>query len=303
MSFLLSQKKVCAFKVEASAGSVESLTDSEVVFVRDVSITPTYSIIERPRNGKLGIHASAIGARSATAQVVIELAGKGSSGVPYWSNMLKACGMAFDTDTYSFSDTASDQKTITLSHYQDGLRHTIYGAMGDFELSIPSATETPTITFNLTGSYTAPADVAMLTPITTPITPPTARSSTFLLDAIAPKLSSFTFSAGNNVILVPDPSSASGYAHATITGRKSTAQVNPRTTLVASFNPWDKLLTQTSMSLSYTLGNAANNTIALSADDVELGIPTFADESGNVITNIPLAVLNDGFSIEFVQPA
>lgn len=159
-----------------------------------------------------------------------------------------------DTGTYTPSGTENqlDFKSVTIEGRFDGVVVKLKGARGNVTLRAEAGGQV-FLDFEFQGQGVLPSDGALYNTPTAPALPaimvstnldlqidPTGNAGTSLI----PKWSTFTFDVGNQVELPTDPSDASGYGPAQITGREPTATLDPEAVREAIYpflgQDWDK---------------------------------------------------------------
>lgn len=263
---LLTRKKVLAAKVETTPGSAESLTASEAAFnVFGADIQPRFDFLHRESQESFsplaGVATPAIG----TVSFSMELYGNGGGTNPWAPVFLPACGFYLDSTTYKLKSEGpgSNVKTLTLGLYQDGLFKSIYGAAGNVRFNMVNG-RIATADFTFTGVFATPSDVALITPDYPENTPIKFNSATVSIGStwgtgsanlIASRVG---IDVGNQVVMREDVHKTSGFAHAIITNRLVTGEIDPESTLIATHNIWSEITAGTQGALSVILGGTGN---------------------------------------------
>ena len=137
------------------------------------------------------------------------------------------------------------------------------------------------VEWEFTGSYSAVADVTLLTPTLPAVIPPRAANMVTTFDGWTPPgTKSIEIDLGNEVYLREDISTeggSAGYAYAMIVDRRVTITMTPDAVLVATKDIYGIMLAQTVGIFSAVLGGDANN------------IMTFAAPAAQVISATPQA--------------
>lgn len=236
---LLDRKSTFAAKTETTAGTAISLAaaDGTINFF-NASIIDNTEFVERFGQAAYERIAGSIGGRMGQATFQTDLV-PGSGGHPAWASLLlPACGWVASTDTYTprTEPAGSNVKTLTMAKYTNGIYEQIHGAMGTFRITFVAG-RPPVIDWTFTGCYTDASDVSIITPTYVTTNPLRFVSSALAVGSYTPKVETLTLDAGNDVALLPDSRTATGYSHANIRDRNVTISMNPETALVAS-QPW-----------------------------------------------------------------
>lgn len=239
---LLTSRRIIGAKIEATAGTAETLTNSESWVTFDPVIQADADFTPRVTQGK---HIPGItGLRAGTCTFKVELLGDGAGGVPSWADcFLPACGWVKSTATFTprLEDIGSNVKTLTIAVYENGLRKMLRGAVGTFKIIQESGMR---ILFDFTfrGAFQTVADATILT--NTPSSQKPLRFANVTWGSYDPGcIQSLEIDAGNEIVLreCPSNSDSTGYATGLITGRRIVGKMNPEAKLVASddvFGEW-----------------------------------------------------------------
>src|SRR6056297_2341837 len=121
---LLKRKRVFAAKVEATAGTAETLTASEGAFnAYNVMIQPTVTVEEREAQASFNRLAGVPGARQGTATFRTDIH-YDATNIPTWASvLLPACGFVDDDPSFLPKTAApgTGVKTLTIGCFQDGM--------------------------------------------------------------------------------------------------------------------------------------------------------------------------------------
>ena len=163
---LLTRKRVILIEAESSYGTDPTPTGTDVVLVRDLSITPQSSdVVSRDVvRPFLGAFQQLLANTSVEVTFSVELAGSGAAGTaPRYGAALKACGLSETVSSgtsVTYAPVSSSFSSVTIHYNTDGVRHKITGARGTFTINA-SVGEIPTIEFSFQGIYNAPDDSAL----------------------------------------------------------------------------------------------------------------------------------------------
>ncbi len=289
---MLSKLRVLAAKVESTVGTAESLSGTEGAFnVFDLKMLPTIEYFERQGQGGFSQLPGTLGKYAATCTFRTQLCGGSSD--PSWATVfLPACGFKATSRVYSGLSEApgSNVKTLTLGGYYNGQKRAMRGCVGT---AVVNATVGNVIDINWTfmGAWTAPTDVAILSPTYPSETPLRWANSTFTIGGYAFKPSRFTLDLGNQIMYREDPtaSDGSGIHSALITGRKPTGSFDPESVLVATKDVYGIWLARTTAALVNTIGST-NNQVSFGAPALQFTNVQEADRNGLLTDDITFAL-------------
>jgi hypothetical protein len=241
----------------------------------------------------------------------VEYSGSGTAGTaPQYGPLLKACGMsetvvASTSVTYAPVSTSFDSVTMYIDN--DGIRHIVTGARGTFTMSL-NANQIPVYNFTMTGQYNAPTDTASPTltfqnqadPLIFNDTNTTAFT---LFSATGLALQSAEIDLGNEVIYRELVNSTKEIL---ITNRAATANFVIEAPTLATKDFFALSVAGTAGNLSIVHGTSAGNIVTLTAptSGLSLGNPTYSEDQGIVMLNIPTTMVpsssgNDEISIAY----
>ena len=241
----------------------------------------------------------------------VEYAGSGTAGTaPQYGPLLKACGfsetvVASTSVTYAPVSTSFDSVTI---HYDtDGIRHIVTGCRGSFTMSL-NANQIPVYNFTMTGQYNAPTDTASPTltfqnQATPQIFNDTNTTSFEIYSETGLALQSAEIDLGNEVVYRELVNSDK---EVLITNRAATANFVIEAPTLATADFFALAVAGTSGNLSIVHGTNAGNIITLTspATGLSLGNPTYGEDQGIVMLNLPTTMVpsssgNDEMTIAY----
>lgn len=284
---LLKRKRVLAAKVETAIGTAESLTASEGAFnAYNLMIQPQITNEQREGQGAFNHLASVPGARRGVATFRTDLGWDGTTTLPTWATvLLPACGFVESSQVFTPRSEApgSNVKTLTIGDYVDGVFKSIAGAVGDFQLVMPSG-RMAYIDWTFTGVWQAPTDVALIAPTYPTASPIRFADATMTYNSVAQKVESTTLAAGNEVILREDPSTAAGFISGLITNRAPRVTANPEAVLVATQDRFGAWIAATESALAFTLKGPSDSTITISCPKAQINNDQEGDR-GRMVTD------------------
>lgn len=310
----LARVRSALIKTEVTYGTDPTPTGSaNAVQLRNLEIQPAESeVLSRDLiRSYLGNSPQLIANTRVVVSFEVEYAGSGTAGTaPKYDPVLRACGMnpttvANTSVTYVPRSTGFESCTI---HYDtDGIRHIITGCRGTFTISL-NANQIPVFNFTLTGQYNAPTDTASPTLTFSNQADPkifndTNTTSFTLFSATGLALQSAEIDIGNEVVYRELVNSTK---EVLITDRAATANFVIEAPTLATKDFFALSVAGTAGNLSIVHSGGAGNIITLTAptSGLSLGNPTYSEDQGLVMLNIPTTMVpsssgNDELSLAF----
>lgn len=270
---LLKRKRVMAAKVETTIGTAEALTATEGAYnAYNVMIQPTIAVEDREGQGGFGYLPGVPGARQGVATFRTDLGWDGTTTMPTWASvLLPGCGFVGASQVFTPRSEApgTNVKTLTIGCFIDGLFKSIAGAVGTFQLVLPTG-RMGYIDWTFTGVWQALADATILAPTYPTDSPIRFASATATYNAIAQKVEQVTINAGNEVVMREDPTTAAGYISALITNRKPMISAAPEAQLVATENTYGQWVAASQAEWETVLAGPEDSTITISAPKAQI---------------------------------
>lgn len=287
---ILTRQRLMTAKVEGTLGTPETLDNSTgVMNVLEMSRTNSTSYTQTPAQNGVGQRKGRAGARMGTMQFSLHMVGLGSAGLPYWANLLGACGGAFTSQV--FAPVVNNGTGATVGIYRGNgataKLHKIAGAMGNAVMTF-RAGEEALINFTFTGKLYTPATTTLPTVTHPTALPPLFANATFTIGGTAYVIDELEFDLGNVVVMRQDPTdtSGSGYVSAWISDRAPRVRIKPESLPLAS-KDWDAdFLASTTAALSVILGSSANNIITIAAPALQLVSPPGEGDRDGILTDV-----------------
>ena len=301
-------------KIESTYGTDPTPTGSaDAIQLRNLEIQPAESeVLSRDLiRSYLGNSPQLIANTRVIVSFEVEYSGSGTAGTaPKYDPILRACGMnpttvANTSVTYKPRSTGFESCTI---HYDtDGIRHIITGCRGTFTISL-NANQIPVFNFTLTGQYNAPTDTASPSLTFSNQADPkifndTNTTSFTLFSATGLALQSAEIDIGNEVVYRELVNSTK---EVLITNRAATANFVIEAPTLATKDFFALSVAGTAGNLSIVHSGGAGNIITLSApaSGLSLGNPTYSEDQGLVMLNIPTTMVpsssgNDEMTLAF----
>lgn len=295
---LLKKIRTLAAKIEATPGTAESLTASEGVFnAYDIMLQPSIAMTDREGSGSFNYLTAITEGQTATVTFRTDIPWDGTATEPtIFSVLMPACGWTETTNVWKPRSEApgTNVKTLTLGVYVDGLLKTIKGAVGTWVMTLPTG-RMVTIEWTFTGVYVEPTSTAIIAPTyptTNPLKFTSAAACTF--NSVAMPVEQITITAGNEVIMLEDPTQASGFIHGIIVDRRPTIQANPESVLVATQNRHNIWTTYTPYAIQITLDGPSTSTLGITAPKAQILNIQEADRNRVVVDDIEFLCTKNG---------
>ena len=302
---LLTRKRVILIEAESSYGTDPTPTATDVVLVRDLSITPQSSdVVSRDVvRPFLGAFQQLLANTSVEVTFSVELAGSGAAGTaPRYGAALKACGLSETVSSgtsVTYAPVSSSFSSVTIHYNTDGVRHKITGARGTFTINA-SVGEIPTIEFSFQGIYNAPDDSA-LPSVTygnqaTPLIFKNGNTSGFQLLSHAGSLMSVSMDCGNELAY---RELVGGTKEVLLVNRSSSGSVSLEAVALSSKDFFAAALAETTGNLQFLHGTAAGNKVQFTSSKVDIGDVNYGEQDGIQMLEIPYTLVPSTAGDEF----
>jgi hypothetical protein len=266
------RQRVTAAKIEATAGTAESLSASDAAMnIYNAVILSPIERVQLENQGGMGMKASRGISRKGIATFRTYAEWDGTSTEPMWADtFFPACGYVKSGGTYTprTAFAGSDVKTLTIGVYNGGKRRIIYGAMGNWVATLVTP-ELVYFDWTFEGIFAGEDTTAMLEP-----TYPTPKSLKGIGLAewndidFCPK--TITINANNELYLLECPNSPYGYKHTIISNRRPAVTADPESVQIATQDRWAHMLDDTEYALEIDINGPGNSTISFDAPKAQL---------------------------------
>jgi hypothetical protein len=285
-----------AGKVEATPGTAETLTGTEMFIAQNVKVTPKFADTQNEGlTGVLSNEPGVSGMQTGEISFDVVLKGSGVAGTaPEWRVPIMSCG---------FSETIVGGVSVTYkpaapeSYFTYGLMLPGLGAAGEdmlFRLAGCQANGKLScktgglfiLSVTAQGVWVDPTDTSVLTPPTWQTSVPYA----FLAPAMtfqgvaALAFETLEIDFGNDVQIRPNANSAKGALTAQIVNRRVTGSVDFELEKLATFNLFSKVGTDATGAISMTPIGTAGNLINLSLPKIRFMDPGLGDRNSVATT-------------------
>lgn len=308
---LLTRKRLILVKKESTYGTDSTPAGTDALLVRNLDITPIEAdLVSRDLiRPYLGNSPSLLANSRVSITFQVELAGSGTAGTaPRFGGILQACGLnelvvASTSVTYTPSST-TPFASATIYFNNDGVLHKATGCRGTFTMNA-AVGEIPTLDFTMIGVYNAPTDTAA--PAVTysnqasPLIFKQGNTSSFQFFSYAGCLQSVTFDIANSTVY---RELVGCTKEILITDRKPAGTVMIEAVPLATKDFFNIAQTETTGNLTFLHGTTAGNRVTFTASQCDVSNPSYGDQDGIQMLNIPYLAIpttsgNDEVSLAF----
>ena len=294
----LTRKRVILIEAESSYGTDPTPSATDVVLVRDLSITPQSSdVVNRDVvRPYLGASQQLLANTRVECTFSVELAGSGTAGTaPRYGSALKACGFSETVasgTSVTYAPVSSSFTSVTIHYNVDGVRHIVTGCRGTFVLNA-AVGEIPSIDFSFTGIYNAPTDTALPTVTygnqATPLVFKNGNTSGFSLLSYSGALMNITMDVGNSLVY---RELVGGTKEVLITDRAANGSVTIEAPTLSQKDYFTAALTDSTLgNLAFLHGTTAGNKVQLTSSKVDIGDVAYGEADGVTMLEIPYTLV------------
>ena len=294
----LTRKRVILIEAESSYGTDPTPAATDVVLVRDLSITPQSSdVVNRDVvRPYLGASQQLLANTRVECTFSVELAGSGTAGTaPRYGSALKACGFSETVasgTSVTYAPVSSSFTSVTIHYNVDGVRHIVTGCRGTFVLNA-AVGEIPSIDFSFTGIYNAPTDTALPTVTygnqATPLVFKNGNTSGFSLLSYSGALMNITMDVGNSLVY---RELVGGTKEVLITDRAANGSVTIEAPTLSQKDYFTAALTDSTLgNLAFLHGTTAGNKVQLTSSKVDIGDVAYGEADGVTMLEIPYTLV------------
>lgn len=306
---LLSRKRLILAKTEATYGTDATPSGSDAILVRALDITPLESdVVSRDLiRPYLGNSDQLLANSRVRVTCEVELAGSGTAGTaPKFGPLLLSCGMSATTvasTSVTYAPVSSSFSSSTIYYFIDGVQHKLTGCRGTVSMSCQLG-QIPTLSFEMTGIYNAPSDVA-LPAVTysqpTPLIFKDGNTSAFSFFSYSGCLSSVSFNLANQITY---RELVGCTKQVMLLDRKPAGEVMIEAPTIATKDYFSAALGISTGNLTFLHGTTAGNRVTFTASQVDVVNPSYSDQDGIQMLTVPYVALpttagNDEYSLAF----
>jgi hypothetical protein len=307
---LLTRKRLILAKAETTYGTDSTPAGADALLVRNLEITPIEAdVVSRDLiRPYLGNSPQLLANTRVSITFQVELAGSGTAGTaPRYDAVLKACGMSSTvvaSTSVTYAPVSSNFSSATIYFNNDGVLHKATGCRGSFSLNC-AVGEIPTIDFTMMGIYNAPTDTAAPTVTYSsqaqPLVFKQGNTSAFQLFSYSGCLQSVSFDIANETIY---RELVGCNKEVLITNRAPAGTVMIEATTIATKDFFALATGETTGNLTFLHGTTAGNRVTFSAGQIDITQPSYADQDGVQMLNVPYVAVptgagNDEVSLAF----
>lgn len=306
----LTRKRLIQVKKESTYGTDSSPAGTDALLVRNLEITPIEAdIVSRDLiRPYLGNSPQLLANSRVSITFQVELSGSGTAGTaPRFGSILQACGMSetiVASTSVTYAPVSSSFSSATIYFNNDGIRHILTGCRGSFTLNAQVG-QIPTIDFTMVGVYNAPTDTAQpsvtYSAQASPLIFKQGNTSSFQFFSYAGCLQSVSFDIANSTVY---RELVGCTKEIIITDRKPSGTVMIEAPALATKDYFNLAQTETTGNLTFLHGTTAGNRVTLTAGQCDVSNPSYADQDGVQMLNIPYVATpttagNDEVSLAF----
>lgn len=295
---LLKKIRTLAAKIETTPGTAESLTASEGVYnAYEIMWQPSIGMEDREGSGSFNYLTAVSEGQTATVTFKTDFAWDGTATEPaIFSVLMPACGWTETANVWKPRSEApgTNVKTLTIGVYVNGVLKTIKGAVGTWVMQLPTGRKI-TFEWTFTGVYVEPTDTAIIAP-TYPTDAPLrfASATACSFNSVAMAVEAITINANNEITMLEDPTTSSGYSYGIITNRRPTIQANPESVLVATQNRHNVWTTSTPYAIQITLDGPSTSTVGITAPKAQIVNVQEGDRNRVVVDDVEFLCTKNG---------
>jgi hypothetical protein len=306
----LTRKRLIQVKKEATYGTDSTPAGTDALLVRNLEITPIEAdVVSRDLiRPYLGNSPQLLANTRVSITFQVEMAGSGTAGTaPRFGAILQACGLSetiVASTSVTYAPVSSAFSSATIYFNNDGIRHILTGCRGTFTLNAEVGA-IPTLDFTMIGIYNAPTDTAL--PSTTysaqasPLIFRQGNTSGFQFFAYAGCLQSVSLDIANETVY---RELVGCTKEVQITNRAPNGTVMIEAVALATKDYFNIAQTETTGNLTFLHGTTAGNRVTLTAGQCDISNPTYGDQDGVQMLNIPYVAVpttagNDEVSLAF----
>ena len=292
---LLSRRQLLLAELEVTYGTDPTpLVGSNAILVRNIEVTPLEAdtVSRELIRPYLGQSEQLLTQTRVLVNFEVELAGSGTAGTaPAYGPLLRACSFTETVSagvsvTYEPNSDAAP-KSVTIYFNNDGVLHKATGCRGTFSLNC-AVGEIPTIAFEFTGIYNTPTDVALGSPTYANQADPAVfkqgNTTGFEVFSYAGCLQSFTMELANELVY---RELVGCTKQVLITNRAPAGEVMIEAVSIATKNFFSEATGNSTGNLTFQHGQTAGNIVTFTADQIDLGNPSYSDEDGIQMLTLP----------------
>ena len=290
---LLTRKRLILAKIESTYGTDSTPGSTAAILVRNLEITPLQAdVVTRDLiRPYLGNFEQILANQRVEITFEVELAGSGATGTaPAWGPVMKSCAMAetvVATTSVTYAPVSGSFSSCSIYFNNDGVRHKITGCRGSFSVS-GEVGQIPVISFTMMGIYNAPDDSALPTPTysnqATPVIFKQGNTTGFQVFSYSGCLQSFSMDLANEMVY---RELVGCTKEVLITNRAPNGTVVIEAPTIAAKDFFTIANGTATGNLTFQHGQTAGNIVTFSSPQTDIGSPTYSDQDGIQMLNLP----------------
>jgi len=290
---LLTRKRLILAKIESSYGTDSTPAGTEAILVRNLEITPLQAdVVTRDLiRPYLGNFEQILANQRVEITFDVELAGSGAAGTaPSWGPVMKSCAMSETISagtSVTYAPVSSSFSSCSIYFNNDGVRHKITGCRGSFSIS-GEVGQIPVISFTMMGIYNAPDDSALPTPTysnqATPVIFKQGNTTGFQVFSYSGCLQSFSMDLANEMVY---RELVGCTKEVLITNRAPNGTVVIEAPTITAKDFFTIANGTSTGNLTFQHGQTAGNIVTFSSPQTDIGSPTYSDQDGIQMLNLP----------------
>lgn len=257
---MLNRKSCLGSEIEAVAGTPQAVTVAlPGTAVYNAEIVPDETLVDdrTPDSASGGTRTGVPGKTPGTLTFRTELTAGDATDL-----LLPACGFGVAGAVFTVTNDLSVHNTRSFTHWHDGKRTGLYGAVGSFKLTVAAGMPVY-LDWTWKGIFLNLADAAQPADSFPTALPVVGATSLQIASADVPHWSQFALDVGNDCQERENASATGGVAHWLVVDRKPVISIDPEARLAATLDHYAALYAATEQALACVLSRgAASLTIA-----------------------------------------
>lgn len=208
---------------------------------------------------------------------------------------------------WQYQPVSDNFESLSLYQFHDGLLYKSIGCMGTYSLDATGGAYGK-FSFDFQGTYVAPVDAAIVTPVYQTVTPQQVELAALRVeenDVVTSSLiaSKFGIDIANTVSPRSDINESDSFVGFRITDRAPTMTFDPEHELVATYDFYGKAASGAQIDFKARVGTTAGNKVNFHCPNIQLTSPSQSDRDGitaiDITANLASNAGDDELSILF----
>lgn len=195
---------------------------------------------------------------------------------------------------YRPTSTLADILSSTIYYFADAILHKLTGCRGNVQMNFPVG-QYPYLTFNMTGLWNDPDDIAHPTGVTfEEHLPPQCQSAGLTIGTYSPSgINTVTLDVGNTVAEGKDMQEAEAVKDIFIPSRSPSGNIDLDVDTLANFDPFTLWKAGTKSAIAWNIGATIGNRVAVYVPEAQFSEVSYQDRDGRRVFNLPLLPTGD----------